>query len=355
MRRLVTTVLVAILCLAAGRAAAVDLVGEARFYDPTGTVIGQWDGVTGDLDEGAGTMSLSPVSFFGFSFGPISMEVLGEGTHTRNDPSSGTPITVTVAPGQMGAFADYQWSINQFSGFLVWDVVTHPGGRAFVPVDSDGDGIPGHAFVVGPFPGFTVVYELQEGSPPPAVDLSLAVIGGTHQECAETGGTAVTVNATVDLIGGAELSEVQWSVDGASAGTGMSINPFLSLGAHTVEATAIPTVGLSDTEQVTISIADTTTPEVTAAFVDPRTGEVVEAAAREKVVVSYSAADVCDPAPVVNASVVPVFAVDDGQVLQIGGDQDQVRLPASAIRLTVAATDGSGNTATGDAVLHIVP
>jgi hypothetical protein len=222
-------------------------------------------------------------------------------------------------------------------------------------VDSDGDGVPGHAFVVGPFPGFTVIYDLHEGTPPPAVDLSLSVVGGSHQECAEAGGTAVTVNATVDLIGGAELSEVQWSVDGASAGTGMSISPFLSLGAHTVAATAIPTVGVSDTEQVMITIVDTTAPEVTAAFLDSRTGEVVEAAARERVVVSYSAADVCDPAPMVNAIVVPVSAVADGQVLLIGGDQDKVRLPATAVNLTVTATDAAGNTGIGQAVLHIVP
>jgi hypothetical protein len=38
----------------------------------------------------------------------------------------------------------------------------------------------------------------------------------------------VTVVATVDVIGRTELSEVQWTVDGASAVTGMSITPFLN-------------------------------------------------------------------------------------------------------------------------------
>jgi hypothetical protein len=287
MRHFVTTTLVSLASLvAADRAAASDLVGHIQILDPTGGVILGATPVTGTLDEKAGTMTLSPVTVFGMSFAPYSMEILGEGTHTRNDSATSTPLTVTVGPGQMRAFAVYEWSVNQISGFVAWDVVTHPGGRALVPVDSDGDDVPGYAFVVGPFPGFTVIYDLQEGSPPPALDLTLAVVGGTHQECAEAGGTTVTLNASVDLNGGAELPEVRWSVDGASAGTGMSITPLLSLGPHTVEATAVPTVGLSDTEQVTVSVADTTAPEMTAAFVDSRTGKVVEVAAREMAVVS---------------------------------------------------------------------
>ncbi len=352
MRSIVTALLG--LLVAVGTAAAVPLVGEMQVLDPSGRVVLPPTPVAGVLDEAAGTMTVDPVMFFGLLITPHPFELLGEGSHTRTDPATGTPLTTTVGPGQLGAFMVLDWGANTFSSFLVWDVVTHPGGRAFTPADSDGDGIPGQAFTTGPFPGFTLIYTMQEGTPPPAAMLSLTVAGGIRQECAEAGGNTVTATASVELVGGAELSEVQWTVDGTSAGTGTTITPFLSLGSHTIEATAIPVVGGSDTQHLIVTVVDTQPPVVDAAFVDHRTGEVVAEAARGKVEVRYAATDACDPNPTVEAVVVPVFAVVDGQVLKVKGEHLQVRLPTSALDLTVTATDAAGNSAGGEAVLHLL-
>ncbi len=143
-------------------------------------------------------------------------------------------------------------------------------------------------------------------------------------------------------------------MDGEGAGSGMSLTAFLAVGMYTIEATAIPVVGVSDTKQVTVTVVDTRPPVVDAAFVDHRTGEVVVEAANGKVEVRYSVIDDCDPSPTVEAVVVPVYAVMDGQVLKVKGEHRQVRLPTSALNLTVTATDAAGNTASGEAVLHVL-
>ncbi|RMF78333.1 MAG: hypothetical protein D6739_11910 [Nitrospirae bacterium] len=347
--------LAAALPAAAVTTTGVEVVGDVQVLDPTGMQVLAPQPVTGVLDEAAGTLTLEPVLFFGMPITPHPFELLGEGSHTRNDPATGTPLTTTVGPGQLGAFMVVEWGLNTFSSFIVWDVVPHAGGRAFQPADSDGDGIPGQAFVTGPFPGFTLLYSLREGSPPPEAKVSVTVAGGAFLECDEPGGHTVTATADVTLVGGAQLSEVQWTVDGNPAGTGTTLSIFLPLGQHTLEATAVPVTGVSNTAAVPVNVIDTKPPEVSAAFVDHRTGAVVTEAARGKVEVRYAVADACDPNPAVDATVVPVFAVADGQVLKIQGEHQQVRLPTTALHLTVTGTDATGNSATAEAVLHVLP
>jgi len=353
MRSIVTALLG--LLVTVGTASAVSLVGEMQVLDPTGMVVLPPTPVNGVLDEAAGTMTVDPVMFFGMLITPHPFELLGEGTHTRNDPATGTPLTTTVGPGQLGAFTVVDWNFNTFSSFIVWDVVPQAGRRAFRPVDSDADGIPGQAFTTGPFPGFTLIYTLREGTPPPEAKVSVSVAGGAFQECDEPGGHTVTATAEVTLVGGAQLSEVQWAVDGSPAGTGTILTTFLPVGPHTLEATAIPVTGVSNTALANVSVVDIQAPVVDAAFVDHRSGEVVTEAANGKVEVRYTVTDACDSNPAVEAVVVPVFAVADGQVLKVQGEHQQVRLPTSALHLTVTATDATGNSATGEAVLHVLP
>jgi len=195
---------------------------------------------------------------------------------------------------------------------------------------------------------------MREGTPPPEVKVRVSVAGGTFQECDEVGGRTVTATANVTLVGGAQLSEVQWAVDGNPEGSGTSLTTFLGVGPHTIEATAIPVTGVSNTALAKVSVVDTLAPVVDASFVDHRSGEVVTEAANGKVEVRYSATDACDPNPTVEAVVVPVFAVADGQVLKVRGEHQQVRLPTSSLNLTVTAIDATGNRASSAAVLHVL-
>jgi hypothetical protein len=335
-------------------ATATPLGGSARILDPAGNqVIDQ--PITGDLDLAANTMTVEPFPFFGSAFVTNSVELLGEGTYTRPGGSTGPDITATVGPGQQGAYVTIVWNVSEFPTFMVWDVSPHAAGQVYTTVDSDGDGIPGHALVSGPFPGFSVVYDFTVGEPAPDIEVAITIPGGDNQECSQTGGSPVVLNADVDLIGGTTLASVTWFVDGASAGTGTSITPFLTLESHTIEVLATTTTGESSSATATVTIVDRAPPQVDAAFVDRRTGEIlndITGPATQFVITRFSATDICDPEPVTQGVLTPVHAVNNGETLRIQGN-NTVELPTSAVELSVTAKDASGNTRSGQAVLVI--
>jgi hypothetical protein len=336
-------------------AQAVPVTGEATFYDPTGMPIMAQTPITGELDFEASTASFSPFMFFGFQFVTTSVELLGEGTHTR--PADGgltgsETITVSVGPGQLGAYFVFDWTINTLPTFMVWDINSHPTGTSYTTTDSDGDGIPGHAFVTDPFPGFTVAFDLLEGEPPPDIEVSIDAGGATTRECAEHGGSTVILNADITLIGSAELGTVDWTIDGAPAGSGSSIYPFLSRGTHNIGVNATILSGASDTDSASITVRDTTPPEIHLAFLDEGGQAVTSIGTGTHVKASIEATDICDPAPATEGSATPVFEVTDGDVIKIQSGKIK-ELPTTAIELSGTATDASGNRRSGMTVLTI--
>jgi hypothetical protein len=282
------------------------------------------------------------------------LELLGEGTYTRSDGGSGE-ITATVSPGQLGAYMELEWSFNTFRTFMVWDVVESADGGSYTTVDSDDDGIPGHALVAGPFVGITLIYDFIVGTPPPDIEVTINTEGGSIQECSETGGSTVSLNAAVNLVGGAEVGSIEWYVDGESAGSGETITPYLTLGDHTVDVLATAVIGESDTDSVTVTVRDTTPPKLTVAFLNQAGLPINEVVAGTYVTAQISPNDICDPTPVSGGSAVPVFEVVDGDTIKIqSGKISTVELPTTAIELSGSATDASGNTTTGMAVLSII-
>ena len=335
-------------------AAATPLAGSARVLDPAGSPVTDQP-ITGDLDLVASTMTVDTFLFFGFDFVTKSVELLGEGTYTRPSGFGGPDITATVGPGQLGAYIVIDWNINEFPTFMVWDVSTHTDGQVYTTVDSDGDGIPGHALVSGPFVGFALIYDFLVGEPAPGIEVAISIPGGNNQECSQTGGSPVILNADVNLIGGTTLASVAWFVDGASAGIGTSITPFFALGSHSIEALATATTGESGSATATVTIADKTPPQIDVAFVDRRTGEIITNVNDRRTrfaVTRFDAADICDPAPVTQGVLTPVHAVNNGDTLRIQGN-NTVQLPTSAVELSATAKDASGNTGIGQAVLLI--
>ena len=161
----------------------------------------------------------------------------------------------------------------------------------------------------------------------PGILVAINVDGGLTQECAEQGGSTVSFHADVTLLRGAELQSVTWNVDGGDAGTGLDIHPFLSLGGHNVVATAEAVTGQTATASVSVNIEDTTPPDLDVAFIDSRSGEQIQEIERANVqwvIASYPATDLCDPAPATTG--VGGFAVTDGDVLKIQGNNDTVML-----------------------------
>lgn len=326
------------------------LSGTAVLYDPAGNSVGLPIPVTGEYDTDQARIEIDPWLFFGaYMFSQIELLQPGEHTH----PEAGS---ITVGADQLGGQIQTSWAATNLTTYVVWDVIQYAGGMSFRAVDSDGDGVPGHAMITGPFPGFSLVYEFDVGEPAPGVEVSLNVPGGTVQECNAIGGKEVFLSASVSLKGGAELGSIDWVINGEPTGTGPSISPFLALGSHQVEVTVHTTDGHSDSANTEVQVRDTARPELSISFHDTRTGQQVtsvDSAGVNFIEVRLDASDVCDPAPEVLGVAKPVYAIIGGQVIRIQGKNQGVDLPTTAIEVSATATDASGNKQIDQSILSI--
>jgi len=197
--------------------------------------------------------------------------------------------------------------------------------------------------LAGPFAGISAVYDFTAEPTGPGVRLNLVVNGGNTQECSATGGSEVTINAIPQLFGGASLDSIHWTIDGEDAGTGIAINPFLSLGVHAVEAIATTTTGETGSANVDVIVRDTARPDLAVAFLNNQ-GQEIEVAGPGPVEIRFTATDTCDPSPVVShGNAVPAFGVSSGDVLHINASKGNLKLPTTALRVDAFATDASGN------------
>lgn len=335
-----------------------------------------------------------PPIMFGFDLILHDIRVFNEGTYTFDtnctpadiaagitNCGGGAPLTLTVGPDQLGAHILIDWfgvGITNQNVAVVWNPddafgspiydgclsvpefcnPSHTPTRIwdFASKDGNGDGIQGIPTVNGPFFGLNYNLNLNLGPVPPGIGVSIDVTGGTVQECMEIGGSTVTISAETTLFGGAELASIDWTVDGSSAGSGETITPFLELGGHTVEVLAITTTGESDTDSVSVSVADTIPPAAAPRFLDRRTGDPISSISGNQaqfVTTEFNVSDVCDDAPQMQGVVTPTFGVSDGDTLKIQGNNNAVNLPTTALELSVTATDASGNTGSGQAILII--
>jgi hypothetical protein len=208
----------------------------------------------------------------------------------------------------------------------------------------------------GGFTGVRYQLHLENVDKVPSIQVSLAIAGGDVQECDSTGGHNVTVTADVQLLNGAQLDTIQWTVDGQSAGTGLSIHPFLSLGIHNISATATAITGMEDTANTSVSVVDSTAPVITTSFADNRSGAQISSIDRKNssfVDVSMNATDICDASP--STSGLGGFALVDGDTLKIQGNLGKVELRTSVIEMVIKATDASGNVSHETKILTITP
>lgn len=213
------------------------------------------------------------------------------------------------------------------------------------------------AYVTSPsFYGLGYQLHLENTAVIPSLEVSIALNGASVQECASTGGHNVTATASVDLINGAQLDTLQWTVDGQATGTGPSISPFISLGSHTISVTATSISGYQDTDNTNITVVDTTAPTVSASFTDSRSGteiSSIDTPSSSFVGVSINAVDICDSSP--GTSAIGGFSLTDGDTLKIQGNQDKVELRTSEIEVNATATDASSNSAKTSKTLTITP
>lgn len=188
----------------------------------------------------------------------------------------------------------------------------------------------------------------------PRVEVDIDVPGGATQECSVTDGSFVSLVADVQLFNGAELAAVSWVIDGESAGTGESIEPFLTLGSHSISVTAESTTGQLSTARTNVAVRDTTAPDLDLAFIDARSGEPVSSIDQRNVhnvITRLQASDICDPDPVTEGT--GGFDVADGGVLKIQSNKNAVTLTTNSLILRATATDASHNSASQEQTLTI--
>ena len=108
-------------------------------------------------------------------------------------------------------------------------------------------------------------------------------------------------------------------------------------------------------DSIPVTVRDTTPPNLDVAFINKAGDPITSIGSKGRVMTRISPSDICDPSPVTEGTAVPVFGVADGDTIRIKpGKISAVKLPTTAIELSASATDASGNSATGMAVLSIV-
>jgi hypothetical protein len=184
----------------------------------------------------------------------------------------------------------------------------------------------------------------------PVPELKINVTGGWQQECLETRGTTVGVEAEL-AIEGRSMAIVEWQVDGVTASYGNPASLFAPLGTHSITARATADSGDVFSATGMLTISDTTAPSLSLWLTDRRGRQVVNQLppGLNAVTVHYAVSDTCDPNPTISA--LAGVAVSDGQEIRIHAAIDQVAIDASGFKVQAEAIDESGNTTTEGIVL----
>jgi len=192
-----------------------------------------------------------------------------------------------------------------------------------------------------------VAYQLHLESNGPAIptaSINITITGGTIQQCSSRGGSTIQMNSTTIIPADDSVDNINWIVDGVTVATGDNVSSFIDLGSHNVTASVTTVNGLTAIQNVNVTVQDTTSPVITAAFIDKETGNVItEAATSDKVKLQVEATDVCDSSPIVSASI--GAPVEDRQTIKIDAEKGKIKLHTSKLTLTATAVDASGNAA----------
>lgn len=313
---------------------------------------------SGDIDTLSETIAIDQASILGAPYTTLTSEYLVPGAYTRthNVTGGGTITrTATIPSGTIGAYFVIKKDGDESQLFNAWTVSAD--GTTFTNQPISGD-----TWIGGNYNGRRVVYEFAKTPPPPpppaTIDVQVSMIAGPDYECSQTGGHTVTgINASVTEYDGAALDFVQWDLDGEIIGVGQDTTTFapsgifMSLGAHTITATAFAIDGASNSSSVDIQVNDTVAPTLEIQFLD-LLGNPVTIASAGDYQVHYVAFDVCDASVDVVGSATPVLQVLEGDVIGIISSND-VKLPTTAIRVNAVATDDSGRSTSASAILNI--
>lgn len=215
--------------------------------------------------------------------------------------------------------------------------------------------------VGGPFDGATGYWQLNgfvelNDGPVPFIPI-VEIEGASNLECNEHGGTRVTANLSFTQTESA-VSGITWYMDDTVIGTdSMSINQLIPVGTHTIRAEVTLENGQTGTAVDIVTVNDTQRPDINVAFIDSRSGEAItsiNSQAVSWVTASIVASDICDPSPTIYDNM-GGFAVNNGDLLKVQGNNGTVQLTTDTLRLQAYAKDSANRTTVGYAELLVTP
>lgn len=276
-------------------------------------------------DDSAGNVTLD-FSGFGVTWNGISeIDMGGLAWEGNNDGEAVLTCQVSCALGE-------RYTLDYSAAVPLGD----PSGFGGVTYNFHLEGTVGHA-----------------GPPLPTQDVSIALNGGSNQECASTGGNTITANADITTSDVNDIVSVNWLLDNVSVGSGNSIETFASLGSHqlSVEVTTVDSGTLIRSIPVTIS--DNIRPSLDILFFDQKTGdEITQVSSQFKntVQITYNATDICDPEPISTGHATQSDFVGNNSTIDI----DKGKLITTAVNVSGSSRDSSNNWTQSNATLLIV-
>ena len=320
------------------------LNGEFFLLRTNGTLPVSPSPITGDAVFSLNQLTIDDFLLYNRNTTVTVMQILNPGDHTVTTSSG--DLTVTVAPGQVGAQMEVQGFFTPYVIVNVWSINQNGNLVEYTSIDVDGDGIVGMKLISGQFNSFNMVFDFTTDAPAGNVTIAITPSGGATHECTAIGGDIVTVNSDVLVVDGGVLDTVFWKVDGIDVATGDTLTEFITLGSHTISATALLTSGVTTSDTFTLTVEDTQAPIPSIIFVD-ELGNPVTSKSDGYVDIQLSATDICDDTPgISNGSAVPVMNVVNGDRITIINQNNQVIIPTQAVAVSVTASDASGNQST---------
>ncbi len=200
-------------------------------------------------------------------------------------------------------------------------------------------------------------------------------------ECGDLDATPVSLSGLLSTDPDGDALTFTWRgpfIEGGGTVTGGLPTVTLPLGTHVIALTVMDPLGEMSTDDVTVTVIDTTAPTVTAALqprgkrnddgsserkgkdhASDKSGDDRSGFRSHRFEVVARATDSCDPSPNIVAEI-NGHSVLHGQrvIIKLGGGKDRVRMKKGVLEfhtrratLTVIATDSAGNSATEQVVL----
>jgi len=270
-----------------------------------------------------------------------------------------TVISHPVVMNQSGQFAIgtfVNWSIEEIPVLMTLQSESgelNPESTSFISFDGDADGLPGYAMVAQPFPGQTFSFSGFIGSKDGIFVSDLLVAGGSVQECTSENGSVISASANI-TVNNDMVESIEWFINDSIVGTGSNVASQIPLGEHQLSIVATATSGKTASLSSTITVRDTTSPELVVEFIDTKSNDSVNVIDRRgltRLIASYNAVDLCDPSPAVDAT--GGFSISNQSFLPLKVLNDEIIMDVPELTVSAVATDASGNTVASSAKLVV--